>query len=108
MHLTVRKVFEEAITYQSRDILPIVIALVGQFLLQHGSDRNDGRKAIAEEHELKKECPTQRAKRGCQKSRRETGDFDDRRQQFKKPQIWKCKTSDAAVTRTEKHVPVRP
>src|ERR1700675_1408527 len=65
VQLPIRKVFEEAVAHQSRNILPIVISLVSQFFLQHRSDGNNRRKSVSEEHELKKERPTQGAKESC-------------------------------------------
>src|SRR5712691_4967448 len=66
MQLPIRKVFQEAVAHQPGHILPIVISFVGQFFLQHRTDRNHRRKPIPEQHELKKECPAQGAKGSCQ------------------------------------------
>ena len=55
MQLPIRKMFQEAITDEPRDILPIVVAFVSQFLLKHGTNRNHGRESVAEDDELKKE-----------------------------------------------------
>src|ERR1700720_2333204 len=52
MQLPVRKVFDEAIGHKACDVLPVVVAFVSKFFLQHRANRNQGRKSVSEENEL--------------------------------------------------------
>src|SRR5260370_31043438 len=55
MQLPIRKMFQEAIADEPRDILPIVVAFVSQFLLKHGANGNDCCERISEDDKLQKE-----------------------------------------------------
>src|SRR5712671_1308205 len=46
MHLPVRKMLEKTVADQTHHILPIVVALVGDFFLQHSATGNEGSKGI--------------------------------------------------------------
>src|SRR6267378_1228319 len=62
MHLPVRKMFEKTVTDQPHHILPIVAALVGDFLLQNSTNGNHGSKRVTKKKKLQKESPAQNAK----------------------------------------------
>jgi hypothetical protein len=55
MQLPVRKMFQEAIADEPRDILSIVVAFVSQFFLKHGANGNDCCERIPEDDKLQKE-----------------------------------------------------
>ena len=78
MQLPVRKMFQEAVGDEPSHILPIVVSLVSQFLLQNGTNGNHRCKRIPEEEKLQTECPAQYAKACCQYNRRNPTQFDDR------------------------------
>ena len=78
MQLSVRKMFEEAVADEPSHILPIVVSLVSQFLLQHVTNGNHRCKRISEEEKLQTEHPAQYAKACCQYNGRDSTQFDDR------------------------------
>ena len=57
VQLPVGKVFEEAVTHKPDDILPVVVAFVSDFLLQHRSNGNYRSEGVSENHKLKKKLP---------------------------------------------------
>src|SRR5258708_14102865 len=66
MQLPVRKMFQEAIADEPRDILPIVVAFISQLLLKHGANGNHCGERIPEDDKLHKESATQQANACCQ------------------------------------------
>ena len=78
VQLAVGKMFEEAIAYETDHVFPVVIALVGDFLLQDGADGNHRGEGITENQELQKEFAAENAE-GCGKNDcREAEDFHNR------------------------------
>src|SRR5882672_10009736 len=100
--------FEEAVANEPYDVLPVVIALVGNFFLQDGTDGDHRRKRIPEYEELQEKFPAQHTQTSCKDDCYNPHDLDDRREQLKQPQIRESKATDPAVTRPEEHIPVRP
>src|SRR5216683_3954909 len=108
VQLPVRKMFEEAIADKTDYVLPVVIPLVGNFFLQDGADGDHRRKRIPEYEELQEKFPAQHTQTSCKNDCYDPHDLDDRREQFKQPQIGESKATNPAVTRPEEHIPVRP
>ena len=57
VQLPVGKMFEEAVTHEPPDVLPVIITFVGNFFLQHGANGNHRRKCVSEDQELQKKFP---------------------------------------------------
>src|SRR5712664_438125 len=108
MHLPVREMLEKTVADQPHHILPIVIALVGDFLLQNSPNGNDGSKGITEKKKLQKESAAQNAKCERQNNSDDAQNLNHRRCKLKHPQIRQRKTSDAAVARAKQHAARQP
>src|SRR5712692_289153 len=52
MQLPIGKMLEEAVTDQARHILPIIIATIGDLLLQDRANRNGRREGVPKQKEL--------------------------------------------------------
>src|SRR5438067_9620051 len=76
VHLTVRKMFEEAVADEPRDVLPVVIPLVGNLFLQDGADGNHGGKRIPEDEELQKEFAAQNTERNRKNDGGDPGELE--------------------------------
>src|SRR4029077_14986002 len=101
VHLPVGKMFEETVADQARHVLPVVVALVGDFFLQNGTDGDHRRESISEQQELQKERAAQDAKHGGKHNGNDSQNFNDRCGELEQPQVRQRKKSDSAVTRTK-------
>src|SRR5260370_977790 len=108
VQLPVREMFEKAVADKAGYVLPVVVTLVRDFFLQHGTDGNHCSKRISEDQELQEKLPAEHAQARRQNNRCDSHDLDDGRKQLKQPQIRKSKRSDPAVTWAEEHVAIRP
>src|SRR5260370_17130779 len=100
--------FEEAVADQPDYVLPVVVPLVGNFLLQDGTDGDHRRKRIPEYEELQEKFPAQHTQTSCKDDCYNPHDLDDRREQLKQPQIRESKATDPPVTPPQNHIPVPP
>ena len=66
MQLAIGEVLEKAAAHQPCHVLPVVVALVGQLLLQHRAHRNHGGEGITKKQELQEKFSTQRPQQGGQ------------------------------------------
>src|SRR6266436_5449713 len=108
MHLPVRKMFEKTVADQPHHILPIVIALVGDFLLQNSPNGNDSSKGVTKKKKLQKESTAQNAKHESKNNGDDTQNLNHRSGELKHPQIWQRKTTDSAVAGTKQHAARQP
>src|ERR1700688_3074071 len=96
--------FHETIGDQAHHVLPIVVALVGQLLLQDGTNGDHGGKGVAEQEKLEKKLAAQNTENGRGNNGGKADDFNYRCEHLEDPQIRQGEKSDAAVTRTEENV----
>src|SRR6266446_33103 len=108
MHLPVRKMFEKTVADQAHHVLPVVVALVGDFFLQHGADGDYRRKRISENQELQKKRTAQDAEQDGKNDGDDSQDLDNRCGKLKQPQVRERKKSDSAVARTKEHATRQP
>jgi hypothetical protein len=59
MHLPVGKMLKKTVTDETRYVLPLVVSQICQFLLQDGTNRNNGSKRVSKKQKLEKELPAQ-------------------------------------------------
>src|SRR6267378_4439240 len=77
---------EKAVADQTHHILPVVVALVGDFLLQHGTDGDHRRKGISKKEKLQKEAAAQDAECGGYDNGDDSENFENWRGKLKQPQ----------------------
>src|ERR1700756_1160878 len=79
VQLPVGKMLEEAVAHEPDDVFPVVVALVGDFLLQNRADRNHRGEGVPENEELQKEFPAQKAQCCCQNDGYDSKGLQNRR-----------------------------
>src|SRR5690348_8605086 len=106
MDLPIGKVLEETAAQQEGYILPIVVPLVSNFLLENAPDGNYCREYISEQHELQEEFTTEDPHRSCKKHCTNARQLNNRCEQLENPKIRKRQCTDPAVPAAEQHVPI--
>jgi hypothetical protein len=108
VHLPARKMFEQAVADQPRDVLPVVKPLIGNLFLQDRANGNHGGKRIPEDEELQKKLAAQNTKRGSENDGDDSRELEHWGKQLKDPQVGQTETANPGVTRPEKHVAIGP
>ena len=99
---------EEAVADEPHHVLPVVVPLVGDLFLQDRADGDHGGKRMTEDEKLQKEFMAQDTERGRKNDGNNPPELEHWSEQFKDPQVGQSETANPAVTRTEKHVAIRP
>src|SRR5260370_24464262 len=94
---------EKAVADQTHHILPVVVALVGDFLQKQGTDGDHRRKGISKKEKLQKEAAAQDAECGGYDNGDDSENFKNWRGKLKQPQIRQREKTDSAVSRTKQH-----
>src|SRR5712692_7032815 len=108
VHLPVGKMFEETVAEQAHHVLPVVIALVGDFFLQDGTNGDHRCERVSKKKELQKKCAAQDAKHGGKNDGDDSHYLDNRCCKLEQPQVRQRKKSDSAVARTKQHAARQP
>src|SRR6267143_6271552 len=101
VHLPIGKMFEKTVADQPHHVLPVVIAFVGDFFLQHRPDGDDRCEGVSEQQELQKERAAQDAEHGGKNDGGDSQNLDNRCGKLKQPQVRQRKKPDSAVARTK-------